>query len=159
MAKRYAEDPRTVILCVIPANSDISTSEALQMAMKVDRQGLRTIGVLTKIDIMDKGTNAKKAVLGEEVPLRLGYIGVKLRCQADITNDVSVKASLAVEKDFFARHPIYASIPTGFLGTDYLTVKLTKVLFSHIRTLLPEILKEILTKMKYVDERLRELGP
>mmetsp|Transcript_5292 Transcript_5292/g.3044 ORF Transcript_5292/g.3044 Transcript_5292/m.3044 type:complete len:81 (+) Transcript_5292:494-736(+) len=80
MAKRYAEDPRTVILCVIPANSDISTSEALQMAMKVDRQGLRTIGVLTKIDIMDKGTNAKKAVLGEEVPLRLGYIGVKLRC-------------------------------------------------------------------------------
>jgi dynamin 1-like protein len=85
MAYRYVSDPRTIILCVIPANADVSTSEALQMAKKVDSSGIRTLGVITKIDIMDRGTNARKLIMGEEVPLRLGYIGVKNRNQLDIS--------------------------------------------------------------------------
>lgn len=79
MAYRYVSDPRTIILCVVPANADISTSEAIQMAKKVDNPGVRTLGVLTKIDIMDRGTSAKKLILGQEVPLRLGYVAVKNR--------------------------------------------------------------------------------
>lgn len=81
MAYRYVSDPRTIILCVVPANADISTSEAIQMAKKVDNAGIRTIGVLTKIDIMDRGTSAKNLILGKEVPLRLGYVAVKNRSQ------------------------------------------------------------------------------
>lgn len=53
MAKRYCEDPSTIILCVVAANADMSTSDALLMAKKLDPNGIRTIGVLTKIDIMD----------------------------------------------------------------------------------------------------------
>lgn len=64
MARRYCEDPKTIILCVVAANQDLSTSDALQMAMKLDPQGTRTFGVLTKIDIMDKGTNALKMLRG-----------------------------------------------------------------------------------------------
>ena len=64
MASRYVSDPRTIILTVIPANADISTSDGLQMARELDPKGLRTIGVITKIDIMDKGTNAKRMVMG-----------------------------------------------------------------------------------------------
>jgi dynamin 1-like protein len=64
MAARYVSDPRTIILCVIPANTDISTSDGLHMARELDPKGLRTIGVITKIDIMDKGTNAKRMLLG-----------------------------------------------------------------------------------------------
>jgi dynamin 1-like protein len=79
MAARYCGDPRTIILCVIPANADISTSDGLQMGRELDPKGLRTIGVITKIDIMDKGTNAKRMLLGQDVPLRLGYVGVKNR--------------------------------------------------------------------------------
>ena len=81
MALRYVSDPRTIILCVIPANADISTSDGLQMAREIDPKGLRTIGVITKIDIMDKGTNAKRMLTGQDVPLRLGYVGVKNRSQ------------------------------------------------------------------------------
>lgn len=53
MAHRYVSDPRTIILCVIPANADMTTSDGLQMALQLDPKGLRTIGVITKIDIMD----------------------------------------------------------------------------------------------------------
>ena len=98
MALKYVSDKRTIILCVIPANIDISTSEALQMARSVDDKGFRTIGVITKIDIMDKGTNAKKTLLGQEVALRLGFVGVKLRSQQDIRDKKNVQVALEVRK-------------------------------------------------------------
>jgi len=101
MALKYVADKRTIILCVIPANIDLTTSEALQLSKKVDESGLRTIGVITKIDIMDKGTNAKKVLLGQEVPLRLGYVGVKLRSQQDILEKKPVKQALEVFKYLF----------------------------------------------------------
>lgn len=96
MALKYVTDSRTIILCVIPANIDITTSEALQMAQTTDPKGLRTIGVITKIDIMDKGTNAKKALLGQDVALRLGYVGVKLRSQQDIKDKKPIQVALEV---------------------------------------------------------------
>lgn len=79
MAARYVGDPRTIILCVVPANADMTNSDGLQMARQLDPKGVRTIGVITKIDIMDRGTNAKKMIMNQEVPLRLGYVGVKNR--------------------------------------------------------------------------------
>ena len=48
--KRYVKDPRTIVLCVISANADISTSDALQMAMTIDPEGTRTLGVITKVN-------------------------------------------------------------------------------------------------------------
>lgn len=96
MCLKYITDSRTIILCVIPANIDITTSEALQMAQATDPKGLRTIGVITKIDLKDKGTNAKKTLMGQEVPLRLGFVGVKLRSQQDIINKKPISEALEV---------------------------------------------------------------
>lgn len=96
MALKYIQDKRTIILCVIPANIDLTTSEALKISAEVDPNGVRTIGVITKIDIMDKGTNAKKTLLGQEVQLKLGYVGVKLRSQADIIAKKQVQEALEV---------------------------------------------------------------
>ena len=73
-----------------------AVDEALQIAQEIDISGDRTFGVLTKIDIMDHGTDVKSKVMGKEVPLKLGYVGVKCRSQADIVNKIPVKNSLAV---------------------------------------------------------------
>merc|ERR1719401_2023633 len=81
MTLHYVQDPRTIILAVLPANQDVSTSDALQIARQVDPKGLRTIGVVTKIDIMNHGEDAMKILRGEDIPLRLGYVGVKMRSQ------------------------------------------------------------------------------
>eukprot|EP01015_Nassula_variabilis_P025044 TRINITY_DN483_c0_g2_i2.p1 TRINITY_DN483_c0_g2~~TRINITY_DN483_c0_g2_i2.p1 ORF type:complete len:647 (+),score=143.12 TRINITY_DN483_c0_g2_i2:65-2005(+) len=159
MASRYCRDPRTIILCVIPANSDISTSDALQMAQQIDPQGTRTVGVLTKIDIMDRGTNAKRMILGQDIHLKLGFVGVKGRSQQDINDKVRVKKAIDSERQFFATDPVYSTFPPGYLGTDVLIDKLTKILFKHIRTLLPEIIKEINSRVKDCETRLRDLGP
>ena len=60
-----------IILAVSPANQDLANSDALKLSKEVDPQGtsqsipppsltptagLRTIGVLTKLDLMDAGT-------------------------------------------------------------------------------------------------------
>jgi len=50
----------------------MSTSDALQLANELDPEGERTIGVITKVDIMDRGSNAKDMILGKIVPLKLG---------------------------------------------------------------------------------------
>ena len=81
MCQRYMSDHRTIILAVIAGNQDLTTSEGLKMAKDLDPRGIRTVGVITKIDIMDHGTNAKRMLLGEDVHLRLGYVGIKNRSQ------------------------------------------------------------------------------
>eukprot|EP00824_Muranothrix_gubernata_P000001 TRINITY_DN0_c0_g1_i1.p1 TRINITY_DN0_c0_g1~~TRINITY_DN0_c0_g1_i1.p1 ORF type:complete len:760 (-),score=142.76 TRINITY_DN0_c0_g1_i1:32-2056(-) len=159
MCHRYVKDTRTIILCVIPANQDLTTSEALMMARHLDPNGIRTLGVITKIDIMDKGTNAKRMLLGQEVPLRLGFVGVKNRSQQDINDNMRVQKALFEERKFFSTHPIYSTLPTGHLGTDVLSGKLTKVLYTHIRHHLPEIMREIQDRMKEVSDRLKDIGP
>jgi len=158
MAMRYITDPRTIILAVLPANQDMSTSDALQLARFADPQGHRTIGVITKIDIMDPGTDACKMLLGEEIALRLGYVGVKNRGQSDIRANVRVRMALEAEKKWFSEHPKYSKLPPGYTGTDCLVQKLTKVLFRHIKNFLPEIKKEILDRKRKVGDRLAELG-
>ena len=79
LVKLYCENKETLILCVIPANIDLSNSDALKLARKLDENGERTIGVLTKIDLMDQGTDCVKVLLNQEIPLKQGYIGIKGR--------------------------------------------------------------------------------
>ena len=158
MATRYIEDPLTIILCVIAANSDIATSDGLKLAKEIDTTGSRTLGVLTKLDIMDAGTDAKKALLNEEIPLKLGYVGVKNRSKQDLNNKLSMAETSRKEKEFFKSHPVYKNLPPGHLGTDVLINKLTKIYFRIIRENLPRIIKAINDRVKQAEEELQSLG-
>ena len=129
MATRYCKDPLTIILCVVAANADITTSDGLQMAMKIDPEGSRTIGVLTKIDIMDSGTDAKKALMNQEIPLKLGYVGLKNRSKQDLMDKIPMKEAIKKEKDFFNNHPVYKKLPPGYVGVEILIQK--QVFFDH----------------------------
>lgn len=77
----------SVILAISPANVDLANSESLKLARNVDPQGRRTIGVLTKLDLMDAGTNALDILTGRVYPLKLGFIGVVGRSQQDINSN------------------------------------------------------------------------
>ena len=139
MVTHYCQDPKTVILAVVPGNADMSTSESLQLAMQLDPEGKRTLGVITKIDIMDKGTDASSMLLNEEIPLRLGYVGVKGRSQYDIKQKMKVKDALKEEAKYFSEHPVYSSLPADSVGTQALVDKLTKVLYTLIKENLPQL--------------------
>ena len=158
MCRRYASDPLTIILCVIAANSDIATSDGLMLAKEIDTTGSRTIGVLTKLDIMDHGTDARKALLNEEIPLKLGYVGVKNRSKQDLINKTTMAETQRKEKEFFKSHPAYKNLPAGHLGTEVLINKLTKIYFKIIRENLPKIVKAINERLKTAEEELSGLG-
>jgi replication fork clamp-binding protein CrfC len=90
LVRQYCENKDTLILCVIPANIDLSNSDALKLARKLDETGERTIGVLTKVDLMDQGTDCLKTLMNTEIPLKHGYVGIKGRSQASVVANMSV---------------------------------------------------------------------
>jgi dynamin 1-like protein len=116
----------SVILSVSAANVDLANSESLKLARSVDPQGRRTIGVLTKLDLMDAGTNALDIITGRVYPLKLGFIGVVNRSQQDINSEKSMQDALDSESDFFRNHPAYRNIAHKN-GTKYLAKTLNQV--------------------------------
>ena len=77
----YIQRPNTLILAVTPANTDFATSESIKLAKMVDPDGLRTLGVITKLDLMDQGTDAMDVLCGRVYNVHLGIIGVVCRSQ------------------------------------------------------------------------------
>ncbi|KAI6192009.1 Dynamin GTPase [Aphelenchoides bicaudatus] len=136
-----------LILAVTPANSDLATSDALKLAREVDPQGLRTIGVLTKLDLMDEGTDARDILENRVFALRRGYVGVINRSQKDIVGRKDIKAALDNERKFFLSHPSYHR-----LGTPYLQKTLNQQLTNHIKDTLPS-LRDTLQKKLYSMEK------
>ncbi|GMP83820.1 hypothetical protein CsSME_00037605 [Camellia sinensis var. sinensis] len=157
MIMSYIKQEACIILAVSPANSDLATSDALQMAKEADPTGSRTIGVITKLDIMDRGTNARNFLLGKVVPLRLGYIGVVNRSQEDINKNRSIAEALAYEEQFFRDNPIYNGL-SDRCGIPQLAKKLNLILEQHIRTVLPGLKAELNSHLLTVVKELRTYG-
>lgn len=157
MAFQYISDPRTLILAVMPGNQDISTSDALAAARRVDPSGFRTLGVVTKLDLMDHGTNAYKMITGEDIALRLGFIGVLNRSQKDIVENKTIKETREKERKFFSDQECYQQI-LGSLGTENLIIKLTTIFKNQLVRVLPDIKKDISTRNKQCLAELAKLG-
>jgi dynamin 1-like protein len=126
MILKYIRQPNCVILAVTAANVDLANSDALKLAREVDPEGLRTIGVLTKLDLMDSGTHAMDVLLGRMIPLKLGYIAVMNRSQQDILDGKPIREALRKEMTFFKDHPLYSTIAHR-CGTPYLAKMLNRV--------------------------------
>jgi dynamin 1-like protein len=116
----------SVILAVSAANVDLANSDSLKLARSVDPQGRRTIGILTKLDLMDAGTHAFDILTGRVYPLKLGFIGVVNRSQRDIDADKCMADALESEAEFFKSHMQYRSIAQKN-GTKYLAKTLNLV--------------------------------
>ncbi|KAK7101692.1 dynamin-1-like protein isoform X2 [Littorina saxatilis] len=132
----YIQNPNSVILAVTAANTDFSTSEALKLARDVDPDGRRTLAVITKLDLMDAGTDAMEVLCGRVIPVKLGIIGVINRSQADINDKKEMTEALKDEASFLQKK--YPSIASRN-GTPYLARTLNRLLMHHIRDCLPDL--------------------
>ncbi|TFK73726.1 dynamin protein dnm1 [Pluteus cervinus] len=153
----YISKPNSVILAVSPANVDLANSESLKLARAVDPQGRRTIGVLTKLDLMDAGTNALDILTGRVYPLKLGFIGIVNRSQQDIIGEKSMGDALDSETEFFRNHPAYRNIAHKN-GTKYLARTLNQVLMNHIREKLPDMKAKLNTLVGQAQQELNSFG-
>ncbi|XP_058882802.1 dynamin-1-like protein isoform X4 [Acipenser ruthenus] len=133
---RYISNPNSIILAVTAANTDMATSEALKVAREVDPDGRRTLAVITKLDLMDAGTDAMDVLMGRVIPVKLGIIGVVNRSQLDINNKKIVAEAIRDEYAFLQKK--YPSLANRN-GTKYLARTLNRLLMHHIRDCLPEL--------------------
>ncbi|XP_017261432.1 dynamin-1-like protein isoform X3 [Kryptolebias marmoratus] len=133
---KFIANPNSIILAVTAANTDMATSEALKVAREVDPDGRRTLAVVTKLDLMDAGTDAMDVLMGRVIPVKLGIIGVVNRSQLDINQKKSVADSIRDEYAFLQKR--YPSLANRN-GTKYLARTLNRLLMHHIRDCLPEL--------------------
>ncbi|BEI90214.1 uncharacterized protein CcaverHIS019_0302840 [Cutaneotrichosporon cavernicola] len=157
MLMRFISKPNAIILAVTAANTDLANSDGLKLAREVDPDGTRTIGVLTKVDLMDQGTDVVDILAGRVIPLRLGYVPVVNRGQRDIDQSRSIASALESEKKFFETHPSYAS-KAQYCGTPWLARKLNIILMHHIRNTLPDIKARIAAQLVKYRQELSALG-
>lgn len=153
----YIKDKNSIILAISAANQDLANSDSLRIAHEVDPQGERTIGVITKIDIMDRGTDALSMLTGKLYPLALGYIGIICRSQEDINRQKPMQQHLDDEMIFFTTHEKYKHIANK-MGTKYLSITLNKLLKKHIIKSLPGFKKKINERLRNADNELKNYG-
>uniref|UniRef100_A0A3P8PI31 Dynamin-2 n=1 Tax=Astatotilapia calliptera TaxID=8154 RepID=A0A3P8PI31_ASTCA len=155
MLMQFVTKENCLMLAVSPANSDLANSDALKIAKEVDPQGLRTIGVITKLDLMDEGTDAKDILENKLLPLRRGYIGVVNRSQKDIDGKKDINAAMAAERKFFLSHPAYRHLADR-MGTPYLQKVLNQQLTNHIRDTLPNLRAKLQSQLLSIEKEVEE---
>ncbi|KAG9354737.1 hypothetical protein JZ751_001450 [Albula glossodonta] len=155
MILSFISNPNSLILSVSPANSDLATCDALKLAREVDPDGRRTLLVVSKLDLMDAGTDALEVLLGRVIPVRLGIVGVVNRSQHDINTQKSLADSARDEQAFLQRH--YPSLASR-CGSRYLARTLSRLLMHHIRDCLPELKTRVTVLSAQYQARLSSYG-
>lgn len=158
MILKFITKSNAIILAVTAANIDLANSDGLKLAREVDPEGQRTIGVLTKVDLMDEGTDVVDILAGRIIPLRMGYVPVVNRGQRDIDNKKAINAALQAEQAFFENHKAYRN-KSSYCGTPYLARKLNLILMMHIKQTLPDIKARIASSLAKYSQELESLGP
>ncbi|XP_052408670.1 dynamin-3 isoform X7 [Carassius gibelio] len=155
MLLQFVTRESCLILAVTPANTDLANSDALKLSKEVDPQGLRTIGVITKLDLMDEGTDARDILENKLLPLRRGYIGVVNRSQKDIDGKKDIRAAMAAERKFFLSHPSYRHMAER-MGTPHLQKTLNQQLTNHIRDTLPGLRSKLQSQLLSLEKEVEE---
>ncbi|KAE8662456.1 Dynamin-related protein 1E [Hibiscus syriacus] len=157
MVRSYIEKPNCIILAISPANQDLATSDAIKIAREVDPKGDRTFGVLTKIDLMDQGTDAVDILEGKAYKLQFPWIGVVNRSQADINKSVDMIAARRRERDYFQNSPEYSHLAHR-MGSEHLGKVLSKHLETVIKSRIPGLQSLINKTIMELEGELNHLG-
>ncbi|ESW30578.1 hypothetical protein PHAVU_002G164800 [Phaseolus vulgaris] len=157
MVRSYIEKPNCIILAITPANQDLATSDAIKISREVDPTGERTFGVLTKIDLMDKGTDAVDMLEGRAYRLKYPWVGVVNRSQADINKNVDMIAARRREREYFSNTPEYKHL-SHRMGSEHLAKMLSKQLEAVIKSKIPGIQSLINKTIAEIEAELSRLG-
>ncbi|CAN0194370.1 unnamed protein product [Ascophyllum nodosum] len=171
LIENYLRSERTIILAIVPSNQDVATVDILERAKKasrsegdfeemldVDPSGKRTIGVLTKPDLINPGGEAEvlEVLNNNRKPLKLGYVMVKNRNQLQLREGVSLKEAHEAEMKFFGSHSVFQTVDKSCLGIESLTKRLVSLLTVRIKDALPNMKWELQESLAEVE---RELAP
>ncbi|CAM9205003.1 unnamed protein product [Choristocarpus tenellus] len=158
LIESYLASERTIILAIVPANQDVATVDILERAKQVDPSGDRTIGVLTKPDLINPGGEGEVLDVLNNLrkPLKLGYVMVKNRNQKQLSKGISLQEAQKEEMEFFRTHGVFKQVDESLLGVESLTKRLVSLLTVRIKDALPNMKWELQERQAEVQ---RELVP
>ena len=157
MVEQYMKNPRSIMLTVVPANVDIATQEIIEMALEVDPNGVRTLRILTKPDLVDKGAENKIIELIEEgnASGQLGWVLVRNLGQQQL-DDGDVDRDQ--EEELFHQTSPWNRVSRENYGIKTLKIRLKEILTSNVRLAFPEVRAELIKKLGEAKKALDFLG-
>ena len=158
----YLESSRTIVLAVVPASSDVDTQGIIQRARRYDKDGVRTVGIITKPDLINAGTEQRVARLAKNMDrtkLNLGFFLLKNPAPAELREGLSPAARKRAEQAFFSCEPWSSlGLDPSRVGIENFRVFLQDLLDSHIERELPKVRKELRELLERNSQDLAGLG-
>ncbi|XP_044415402.1 phragmoplastin DRP1A-like [Triticum aestivum] len=133
MVRAFIEKPNCIILAISSADQDLSNSEIVNISREVDPKGERTLGVLTKIDLMENRASVVNILEGRSCRFHFPWVGVVNRSQKDININMDIISARCRERDYFGNTPEYKHLAHR-TGSEHLIRSLGKHLESYIKT-------------------------
>jgi hypothetical protein len=156
----YMKRKRTIILAVVSAKNDFALQEVTQLARELDPRGMRTLGLITKPDTLDPGSDSEKAYIelaqNNDVHFRLGWH--VLRNRDYVARNTSMIERDEVEKEFFSSGE-WKRLPAAHLGIEALRERLTSVLAEQILSSHPQVVKDAEDGMQECQAAIQRMGP
>jgi len=158
LVSNYIEQKNTIILAVIAARSDIEADMAMEIVKNADPNGEKTIGVLTKLDLMNEDADVGiylENTLSNDLKLKYGYFGIRNRSNSG----QPIGESIIAERNYFASHNVYRQEKyRNRLGIPTLSLNLSNILIYNIKLCLPNVLANINKQLEDTNNELNILG-
>jgi GTP-binding protein EngB required for normal cell division len=155
----YMRSPRSIVLAVVSAKNDFNNQAITKYSREIDPNGLRTLGLITKPDTLDKGSDSERFFVelaqNKEVNFRLGWHVLRNRDYA--TRNSTLNERNFKEEEFFASG-IWTSLHPTQVGIHSLKPRLSKILKDQILVQLPDVLSQIQNGIQDCHHRLEVLG-
>ncbi|KAH7337211.1 P-loop containing nucleoside triphosphate hydrolase protein [Rhizoctonia solani] len=146
----YISRPSCLILLTISCESDFENQGAGRLAREYDPQGLRTIGVLTKPDRIEWGSERPWISMikneSESLRLRHGWFSVKQPSARQLEAGMSWSEARELDEKYFQDTAPWSTIEEGWrkrLGCSHLISHLGETLGKVILSRLPNICDEV----------------
>jgi GTP-binding protein EngB required for normal cell division len=141
---RYMRSPRSIILAVVSAKNDFNNQSITRYSREIDPSGVRTLGLITKPDTLDKGSDSESFYIelaqNREVKFKLGWH--VLRNRDYTTRNSSLQERNRTEQLFFSSGA-WRSLNSSQVGMHSLKSRLSKILKAQILVQLPDVLAQI----------------
>jgi GTP-binding protein EngB required for normal cell division len=165
LIKEYIKSDKTIILAVMPARSDLEADMGLGLIKQIDKKFDRTLGIITKVDLMNEDTSVAKYLqpskISIDLRLKYGYFIVKNRSNNELKT-ISIKDGIKKENEYFLNHKIYSKLSDDLkkrITTNNLKLNLTEILVKNIKDNMPQIMQQITKLLNYIDKQLLIIGP
>jgi hypothetical protein len=160
LVKKYMARPRSIILTVVSAQYGYVLQEVTSMARRADPEGLRTIGLITKPDTLDVGSDSEayyiRLAQNLEKELRLGWHVLKNRNFEERKTTTAERDR--IEKEFFSRG-LWSNIDSANCGVATLKDRLSAVLMDQILAEFPSLVRDVERNIQDCDNKILRLGP